>query len=78
MQEVLQVVLECSLDSMKKGAILVNVSRGGLIDTKAAMAALEFGQLGGLALDVYEYEGDTVPLPVYTKPVRRCICQVLN
>jgi len=52
--------------------------RGGLIDTKAAMAALEFGQLGGLALDVYEYEGDTVPLPVYTKPVRRCICQMLD
>ena len=42
---------------MKHGAILVNVSRGGLVDIDAAMDALETGQLGGLALDVYEQEG---------------------
>ena len=42
---------------MKAGAIIVNVSRGGLVDTEAAMDALESGQLGGLALDVYEHEG---------------------
>jgi len=60
-------VSECSLDSMKKGAILVNVSRGGLIETKAAMAALERGQLGGLALDVYEYEGENLPMPAQAR-----------
>lgn len=35
----------------------MNVSRGGLVDVDAAMDALETGQLGGLALDVYEQEG---------------------
>lgn len=47
----------CSIARMKPGAIIVNVSRGGLVDTEAAMDALESGQLGGLALDVYEHEG---------------------
>lgn len=36
---------------------MVNVSRGGLIDTEAAIDALESGQLGSLGLDVYEHEG---------------------
>ena len=42
----------------KRGALLVNTSRGGLIDTEAAIEALKSGQLGGLALDVYEQEAD--------------------
>jgi len=42
---------------MQPGAIIVNVSRGGLVDIDAAMDALESGQLGGLAMDVYEQEG---------------------
>ncbi|KAH8433467.1 2-hydroxyacid dehydrogenase [Aspergillus melleus] len=46
-----------NLAKMKQGALLVNTSRGGLIDTKAAIGALKRGQLGGLALDVYEEEG---------------------
>lgn len=50
----------CSIETMKQGAVIVNVSRGGLVDTDAAMDALESGQLGGLALDVYEHEGDTL------------------
>lgn len=41
---------------MKPGAILVNTSRGKLIDTAAAIVALKSGHLGGLALDVYEEE----------------------
>ena len=45
---------------MKRGAIIVNVSRGGLVDTDAATDALESGQLGGLALDVYEHEGEAI------------------
>jgi lactate dehydrogenase-like 2-hydroxyacid dehydrogenase len=36
---------------MKPHAILVNVSRGGLIDTTAMIEAVQSGQLGGLAMD---------------------------
>ncbi len=45
-----------SLDMMKKGAMLINTSRGGLIDTKAAIEALKKGKLGYLGIDVYEQE----------------------
>lgn len=47
-----------SLAQMKDGVMLVNTSRGGLIDTKAVISALKKGKLGYLALDVYEEEGD--------------------
>ncbi|MFA5506938.1 MAG: 2-hydroxyacid dehydrogenase [Vulcanimicrobiota bacterium] len=47
-----------ALQRMQPGALLVNTSRGGLIDTLAVIEALKAGQLGGLALDVYEEEGD--------------------
>jgi D-lactate dehydrogenase len=40
----------------KRGVLLINTSRGGLVDTEAAVAALKSGQLGGLAIDVYEQE----------------------
>ncbi|TDN70137.1 2-hydroxyacid dehydrogenase [Paraburkholderia sp. BL10I2N1] len=42
----------------KPGALLINTSRGGLIDTEAVIDALRSGQLGGLAIDVYEQEAD--------------------
>nr|AGU10777.1 D-isomer specific 2-hydroxyacid dehydrogenase, NAD binding domain [uncultured organism] len=45
-----------SLARMKRGAMLVNTSRGGLIDTGAVIDALKSGQLGALAIDVYEQE----------------------
>ena len=47
-----------SLARVKRGAILVNTSRGALVDTEAAIAALKSGQLGGLAIDVYEQESN--------------------
>ena len=42
----------------RPGLVLVNTSRGGLIDAEAAIEALKTGRLGGLAIDVYEQEAD--------------------
>jgi len=50
------IVNAASLARAKRGSILVNTSRGGLVDTEAAIGALKTGQLGGLAIDVYEQE----------------------
>lgn len=44
------------LEMMKQNVILINTSRGGLIDTKAVISALKTQKLGGLGIDVYEYE----------------------
>ncbi len=45
-----------TLATMKKGAMLINTSRGGLIDTPAVIEALKEQQLGYLGIDVYEQE----------------------
>ncbi len=45
-----------TLARVKRGALLINTSRGGLVDTEAAIEALKSGQLGGIAIDVYEQE----------------------
>lgn len=47
-----------ALAAMKPGAMLVNTSRGALIDTPAVIAALKSRQLGALAIDVYEQESE--------------------
>jgi D-lactate dehydrogenase len=47
-----------ALARMKPGAMLVNTSRGAVLDTRAVIASLKRGHLGGLGLDVYEEEAD--------------------
>lgn len=47
-----------SIAMMKKGVILINTSRGRLIDTKALIEALDRGKFLGVGLDVYEEEDD--------------------
>lgn len=45
-----------TLAQMKRGVILLNTSRGKLIETKALIQALKSGHVGGVAMDVYEEE----------------------
>ncbi len=47
-----------SISGMKTGVMLINTSRGALVDTTAVIGALKSGKLGHLGLDVYEEEGD--------------------
>ncbi len=47
-----------TLSLMPPGAVLVNTSRGGLVDTVAVIETLKSRHLGGVAIDVYEEEGD--------------------
>jgi D-lactate dehydrogenase len=51
-----QLINKDTLGLMKKGVMLINTSRGKLIDTDAAIEALKEGRLGYLGVDVYEQE----------------------
>jgi D-lactate dehydrogenase len=47
---------EAAIRQMKRGAMLINISRGGIIDTRAVIRGLKSGVIGSLGLDVYEEE----------------------
>ena len=69
--ETRHVIDAAALDAMPEHALLVNVGRGGHVDTEALVAALAAGRIGGAALDVTDPE----PLPdghaLWTEP--RCL-----
>ena len=69
--ETRHVIDAAALDAMPEHALLVNVGRGGHVDTDALVAALAAGSIGGAALDVTDPE----PLPdghaLWTEP--RCL-----
>ncbi len=47
-----------AFDKMKNGVMIINTSRGGLLDSNAAIEALKTARIGALGLDVYEEEED--------------------
>lgn len=47
-----------TLMQLKRGVMLINTSRGALVDTKCVIAGLKSGHIGALGLDVYEEEAD--------------------
>jgi len=49
---------EAAISSMKKGVMLINTSRGGLVNTMEVINALKSGQIGHVGLDVYEEESN--------------------
>jgi D-3-phosphoglycerate dehydrogenase len=54
------------LAAMRNDAILVNVSRGGVVDERALVEALRTGQLGGAAVDVFESEPPPDDHPLFS------------
>ncbi len=53
------------LSSLPEGAILVNIARGGVVDTTALVDALSKGKLGGAVLDVFEEEPLSADSPLW-------------
>jgi D-lactate dehydrogenase len=51
-------VNDAAVAVMKPGVMLINTSRGAVIDTRAAIRGLKSGKIGALGLDVYEEEAD--------------------
>ena len=49
---------ESAIDKMKKGVVIVNTSRGALIDTEALLKGIKARKVGAACLDVYEEEAD--------------------
>jgi D-lactate dehydrogenase len=49
---------EATVRQMKRGAMLINTSRGAIIDTRAVIEGLKSGKIGALGIDVYEEEED--------------------
>lgn len=47
-----------AIDAMRDGVVLLNTSRGAVVDSRALLAGLKSGKIGAVGLDVYEEEGD--------------------
>ena len=54
--ETKHIIDEDAIGQMKPGAMLINTSRGGLLDTRALIDGLKSGKIGSAGLDVYEEE----------------------
>ncbi|HOP71992.1 MAG TPA: 2-hydroxyacid dehydrogenase [Thermoclostridium caenicola] len=57
-KETYHIINQDSIALMKDGVIIINTSRGALIDSEALLEAIKNGKIGGAGLDVYEEESD--------------------
>ncbi len=57
-EETHHIVDAVAIEKMKKGVVLLNTSRGALIDADALLAGIKARKVGAACLDVYEEEGD--------------------
>ena len=57
-EETHHIINDDSVEIMKPGVVIVNTSRGGLVDTESLINGIKVGIIGGACLDVYEEEGD--------------------
>ena len=56
--QTMHLVNESAIGQMKPGVVLINTSRGGLVDSEALLDGIMTGKVGGACLDVYEEESD--------------------
>lgn len=56
--ETQHLICSTALGKMKRGVMIINTSRGALVDTRAVIEGLKSGKVGYLGLDVYEEEAD--------------------
>jgi D-3-phosphoglycerate dehydrogenase len=71
-QETTGLLGAATLAKCRRGVLVVNAARGGIVDEGALLAALESGQVGGAALDVFEKEPPPPDHPLIRHP--RVIC----
>jgi glycerate dehydrogenase len=71
--ETVHLIAEKEIAKMKRSALLLNVSRGGLVDELALARALLSGRLAGAALDVSSEEPPKHDSPLFSQPIPRLI-----